>query len=59
MLVEEDFDVKRPTGKTYYWLKEFSIIVVVKDTDEWALANGYVSIVPVKYDITSYDFFLN
>ena len=26
------------------------------DTDEWALSNGYVSIVPVQYDITAYDY---
>ena len=23
-----------------------------KDTDEWALANNYVSVVPIKYDMT-------
>jgi 5'-nucleotidase len=25
-------------------------------TDEWALANGYVSVVPTKVDMTAYDF---
>lgn len=55
---KEDFVVRKdPTGKTYYWLKGiFQNHDDGKDTDEWALANGYVSIVPVQYDITSYDF---
>ena len=26
-----------------------------KDTDEWALSNRYVSIVPVQFDLTSFD----
>ena len=25
-----------------------------EDTDEWALANGYVSVVPIQVDMTSY-----
>jgi len=25
------------------------------DTDEWALANGYISVVPTKIDLTAYD----
>ena len=54
----EDFDKRKdPTGKTYYWLSgNFQNFDKARDTDEWALANKYVSIVPVKYDITSYDF---
>ena len=24
------------------------------DTDEWALANGYISVVPVQVDMTNY-----
>ena len=26
------------------------------DSDEWALANGYAAIVPVKIDLTAYNF---
>ena len=25
-----------------------------EDTDEWALRNGYVSVVPVQYDLTAH-----
>jgi 5'-nucleotidase len=25
-----------------------------EDTDEWALKNGYVSVVPVQYDLTAH-----
>ena len=47
---------KDPTGRTYYWLTgSFQNFDKGNDTDEWALANGYVSIVPVQYDITAYD----
>ena len=27
-----------------------------EDTDEWALANGYVSMVPVQFDLTAHHF---
>lgn len=45
-----------PHGGTYYWLtgafenQENG----ATDTDEWALANNYASIVPVKIDFTDY-----
>ena len=26
-----------------------------EDTDEWALANGYVSVVPIQVDMTAYN----
>tara|TARA_Y100000589_G_scaffold328952_1_gene374251 strand:- start:4444 stop:5214 length:771 start_codon:yes stop_codon:yes gene_type:complete len=53
----EDFDVRKDSkGKKYYSLSgNFQNFDNGKDTDEWALSNKYVSIVPVKYDITSYD----
>ncbi|MET0637101.1 MAG: 5'/3'-nucleotidase SurE [Chitinophagaceae bacterium] len=53
---EEDF-VERtdPTGRKYYWLTgEFVNFDKGKDTDVYALANGYVSIVPVQFDMTHY-----
>ena len=39
--------------KTYYWLTgKFVNYDRGTDTDEWALENGYISIVPVKFDLT-------
>ena len=45
-----------PSGGTYYWLTgAFSNFECdAKDTDEWALANNYVAIVPSQIDTTSY-----
>ena len=53
---EEDFiERKDPTGKMYYWLTgEFVNFDKGKDTDVWALKNNYVSVVPVKFDLTNY-----
>lgn len=54
---KEEFEKRKdPMGKTYYWLTGFfnnhepdSV-----DTDEWALANNYVSVVPVSVDMTAH-----
>jgi 5'-nucleotidase len=27
-----------------------------EDTDEWALENGYISVVPVQYDLTAHHY---
>lgn len=53
---EEDFDERAdPHGKKYYWLTgEFVNFDKGKDTDVWALKNGYVSVVPVQFDLTNY-----
>jgi 5'-nucleotidase len=53
---EEDFMERQdPHGKMYYWLTgEFVNFDKGKDTDVWALAHGYVSIVPVQFDLTHY-----
>lgn len=53
---EEDF-VERddPHGRKYYWLTgEFVNFDEGTDTDVWALANKYVSVVPVQFDLTHY-----
>jgi 5'-nucleotidase len=52
----EKFDKRKtPQGKDYYWLTgEFINLDKGEDTDEWALANGYISIVPVQYDLTAH-----
>lgn len=52
----EAFDERRdPRGKKYYWLTgEFINRDNGEDTDVWALANNYASLVPVKFDLTDY-----
>ena len=54
---KEDFDERmNPMGKTYYWLTgKFYNHDEGKDTDTWALENGYLSVVPVKYDVTAHN----
>lgn len=52
----EKFDKRQtPQGKDYYWLSgEFVNEDKGTDTDEWALENGYVSVVPVHFDMTAH-----
>ncbi|MEM9647934.1 MAG: 5'/3'-nucleotidase SurE [Bacteroidota bacterium] len=53
---KEQFDKRTsPTGKDYYWLTgEFELLDKGEDTDEWALSQGYVSIVPTQFDLTAH-----
>lgn len=53
---EEDFlEREDPHGRKYYWLTgEFVNFDEGTDTDVWALANNYVSVVPVQFDLTHY-----
>lgn len=53
---QEKFEKRTsPFGKEYYWLSgEFINQDKGEDTDEWALANGFVSIVPVQFDLTAH-----
>lgn len=53
---KEEFDKRKtPQGKDYYWLTgEFINQDNGEDTDEWALANGFISIVPVQFDLTAH-----
>lgn len=53
---EEEFDKRiNPQGREYYWLTgKFVNLDHGEDTDEWALTNGYVSVVPVQFDLTAY-----
>ncbi len=53
---EEDFlERLDPHGRKYYWLTgEFVNFDEGKDTDVWALANNYISVVPVQFDLTHY-----
>ncbi|HNW98938.1 MAG TPA: 5'/3'-nucleotidase SurE [Bacteroidales bacterium] len=52
---DEYYERKDPHHKSYYWLTgEFINNDKGKDTDEWALKNGYISVVPVLYDFTAH-----
>lgn len=56
-LWEEEFDERKdPSGKSYYWLtgKFVNKEEEKEDTDEWALKNNYVSVVPVQFDVTAH-----
>lgn len=52
----ESFDKRtNPMGRDYYWLGgKFVNLDNGEDTDEWALQNGYVSVVPVQFDLTAH-----
>ena len=54
----EKFDKRQsPMGRNYYWLTgEFINHDKGKDTDEWALKEGYISVVPVQFDLTAHQY---
>jgi len=59
---KEEFEKRKdPMGKTYYWLTGVFMNHEpdATDTDEWALANNYVSVVPVSVDMTAHGFIDN
>jgi 5'-nucleotidase len=53
---QEEFDERQdPYSRPYYWLVgSFVNLDHGTDTDEWALANRYVSVVPCQFDLTAY-----
>lgn len=54
---KEEFDKRRdPHGQDYFWLTGAYELhdESSQDTDEWALRNGYASVVPTTVDTTSY-----
>lgn len=56
---KEEFEKRKdPMGRTYYWLTGMfqNHEPEANDTDEWALANGFVSVVPVTVDMTAHWF---
>ena len=56
---KEEFEKRKdPMGRTYYWLTGMfqNQEPESTDTDEWALANNYVSIVPVSVDMTAHSY---
>lgn len=54
----EEFDKRtNPQGKDYYWLSgKFVNLDDGEDTDEWALNNNFVSVVPIQFDLTAHRF---
>jgi 5'-nucleotidase len=53
---QEAFDQRLdPYRRPYYWLiGEFLNLDAGTDTDEWALAHNYISVVPCQFDLTAY-----
>ena len=53
----ENFEERTdPHGKPYYWTTGvFENSDQGQDTDEWALSQGFASVVPVKYDLTDHE----
>lgn len=55
---KEEFDMRKdPHDGEYYWLtgQFFNVEPDSEDTDEFALINNYVSIVPTRVDLTDYN----
>lgn len=52
---QEEFDLRYdPHQRPYYWLiGNFVNEDQGEDTDEWALAHNYISVVPCQYDLTA------
>ena len=55
---QEKFELRHdPYGRRYFWMAgDFLNQDEGQDTDEWAVQNGYVSVVPCQYDLTDYDY---
>jgi len=54
--VEEFDERKDPRGRDYYWITGvFSNPDLNEGTDTWAMEKNYISIVPMKFDLTDYD----
>jgi 5'-nucleotidase len=55
---EENFDERiNPHGKKYFWLSGyFNNMDSGEDADENALADGFISVVPVKFDLTAHEY---
>jgi 5'-nucleotidase len=54
---EEEFEERKdPYGNSYYWLtgKFVNHEEEKTDTDEWALKNNFISVVPVQFDVTDH-----
>ena len=58
---EDSFDKRKdPFGGEYYWLTgEYTDTDKGEDTDLWALAHNYVSVVPTQFDMTAHHLISN
>jgi 5'-nucleotidase len=55
---QEEFERRTdPSGRDYYWLtgQFFNHEPDAADTDEWALKNNYIAVVPIRTDMTCYN----
>jgi 5'-nucleotidase len=53
---DEYYEREDPNNRKYYWLTgELENHDNSEDTDDWALKNNYISIVPVQADLTAHD----
>ena len=55
---QEKFDERiDPMGRRYFWMSgEFVNLDHAEDSDEWAVQNNYVSVVPCQYDMTAHHY---
>ncbi len=53
---DEAFDARKdPHNQDYYWLTGvFYSDDIAEDTDQWALKNNYIAIVPLHFDLTAH-----
>jgi 5'-nucleotidase len=53
---QENFEERKdPYGRRYFWMNgSFVNFDKGEDTDEWAIANNYVSVVPCAFDLTAH-----
>jgi len=53
---DEAFDARKdPHNRDYYWLTGvFHSDDILEDTDQWALENNYIAVVPLHYDLTAH-----
>ncbi|MDX2191373.1 MAG: 5'/3'-nucleotidase SurE [Bacteroidota bacterium] len=53
---QEEFEERKdPSNKSYYWMTgEFINMDKGEDTDEWAIANNFISVVPCQFDLTAH-----
>ena len=56
--IKEYMEIKDPVGRTAYWLTGDFLNEEPENklSDEWALAQGYAALVPLRIDMTDYSF---
>jgi 5'-nucleotidase len=46
---------KDPMGRTHYWFTVFPIEETEEGTDRWAVDHGFVSMTPLRLDLTDHE----